>query len=149
MGGSLELLSSVMLAWAEGGLMCSLCGVHAVQSRSFSICLSASKLLTAAPLIPPAALWWHFTSPTCADSSLIRLRANLSWRDAILDWTLHLIVAEQRKVSWLADLHTLFVPFPPSFAPTLIRHGAPVWHRDRSLWLRPHPSAICLFWYTG
>lgn len=145
MGGSFELLSSVMLASAEGGLMCSLCGVHAVQRRSFSICLGASKLPTAAPLAPPAVLRWHFTSPTWADSSLIRLRANLSWRDVILDWTLHLIVAEQRKVSWLADLRALFVPVPPSFASTLIRHGSPVWHRDRSLWLRPHPSATCLF----
>lgn len=51
------------------------------HNRSFSICPSVPCFLTPEP---PAELWWHFTSATCTDSSLILLRANLSWRDAIV-----------------------------------------------------------------
>lgn len=50
-----------------------------IQSTVMAQYPSALSLpLTAAPLIPLAVLQWHFTSPTCTDSSLIQLRANLS-----------------------------------------------------------------------
>lgn len=77
-----------------------------------SLLLSCAYL----PQWAPAMLWWHLTS-TLGTDSLIRLRANLAQKDKIEDCTVHQIVAEQSKVSWLTDLNTLS-PFLDTWSPS-------------------------------
>lgn len=128
---SAKLKLLVVLSWRWFQTF-SLWGLRMQRRRSFSIRPSVPCFLTPEP---PAELWWHFTSATCTDSSLIRLRANLSWRDAIMaqNTASDCGVTEEGQ---LTERLTHFYHLSFSAFPNLFRCGAPVWRRRRmpSFW---------------